>query len=125
MSHSTNSGLSRRGPEALGGAGPVALGACRPRREFVGTFALGFAPSLWSREVGVAQSFAATGRLRLWFPTIPCRSASIVSIVVAVGQREQPFPPMWRADLARAEYSRRNPVAQTRKARADLIESEG
>ena len=54
INHSTKRGFSRR-PEFLGDIRPVALGAWRPRRAFVGTFSLGSVPSFQSLAVGVAQ----------------------------------------------------------------------
>jgi hypothetical protein len=42
----------------------------------------------------------------------------------ALRQDEQPLASVRSADFRRAEYSRRNPIAQARKAFADLIESE-
>ena len=55
ISHSTKFGLRERGPESPGKTGPVARGAWRPSRQFVATSIVGSAPSLWSREVGVAH----------------------------------------------------------------------
>jgi len=134
ISHSTNRGLSRRGPVIGGDPAPV------------------------GGRSGWPKADAATFRLRLWLPLTPLRGepSKLASVavavgqrvansarfgcppsrrslwhifgslsVVAVGQREQSLSAVRCPDLSRREYSRRNPIAHCRKLAADLIESEG
>ena len=160
ISHSTNAGLSRRGPEVLGDAGPIGSRTWRPSIPFTGFLVRSHEPSFSSRAVGVnhcfvrewsvsgsprcrplsisargvGQSFVATFKLVMVSRGPPGIRRFIAmwastdfwsSWATGVGQCEQPFPPVRRSNLRRAEYSSRNDETHTAKLSADFSEPKG
>lgn len=145
MSHSTNSGFSRRrevrsdGKDSLP---PIPLrGAWRPSREFVDTFSDGDAPSFQSRVVGVAQNPAAadddrssdnkpaaftaprsTFRFHASEPGDVGARLGSPSRADAVGQNEESLASVRRADFRRCKQSRRNAVTHVDQVSGDHVE---
>lgn len=124
ISASTNSGFKvRRGSEVSLPAIGVTR-TWRPSRPFTGVFANVVAPSLWSRAVGVIHMRIISVRLPP-LDRVPEQARGVGQVVaLPVGEDEEPFAPMGRADFRRREETCRKSVAHADQSAGDFREAE-